>query len=650
MRRRRSTYLFCKRSIDVGETAMRRTLGVALAASVATAGLATSARVGLAQARADHASAPTWVHNVGPLMAEACMGCHRPGEVAPMSLLTHEDARRWARSIRQVVRERIMPPWHADPRYGRFTNDRHLSSEQIRTIVEWAEAGAPRGEGEFTPPTFVEGWALGPELGPPDHVFRMEEEFRIPQDGPDLYPHIMAPANITEDMWVRAVEWRGNSRVVHHMSVRVLRPDGSRGGLGGIQPGRAPDFFPEGTARLLPAGSQLRFDAHYHPNGREESDRSEVGVWLARSPITHVMRTGLVNDVMLEIPPYDPNYESVAEKEFDIDGELLSLNAHMHYRGKDMMFEVIYPDGREEILLSVPNYDFNWQTTYELAERLRIPLTDGMKIRVTAHFDNSENNPRNPNPSLKVLYGRDSRDEMMEGWLRYRVKLDKPIIPSSAQLAGSSPVGTWNVKPEDVRQPIRGRETVILRVEQSDGDLRAQMTAVDGRLLDVDAFRFEGDTMFVEFGAYEYVLSLNGDRAAGTVISPFGELAIIGSRQDTGLLYVGEPQAFYTTRPGVIGHRTEFAPPEDAADPVAWVMQRVQSPEDLALIVTRFTGQAVAAVSSSGRLAIEFTNAAEFEEELLGYAGQRVQLKGTWRGDKIEIDTIELAPPDEQED
>ena len=155
-----------------------------------------------------------------------------------------------------------MPPWHADPRYGRFTNDRHLSSEQIRTIVEWAEAGAPRGEGEFTPPTFVEGWALGPELGPPDHVFRMEEEFRIPQDGPDLYPHIMAPANITEDMWVRAVEWRGNSRVVHHMSVRVLRPDGSRGGLGGIQPGRAPDFFPEGTARLLPAGSQLRFDAH----------------------------------------------------------------------------------------------------------------------------------------------------------------------------------------------------------------------------------------------------------------------------------------------------------------------------------------------------------------------------------------------------
>ena len=351
-----------------------------------------------------------------------------------MSLVQYEDARAWAASISLVVSERIMPPWHADPRYGQFANDRRLSNEQIRTIVEWADAGAPHGDGELEAPDFPVGWALGPELGPPDYVFQMEEEFHIPGDGPDLYPLIMASGSVVEDMWVRAVELRGNPRVVHHMSIEVLHPDGSVGGLGGTQPGRQPDVFQEGAARLVEAGSKLRFELHYHPNGREETDRSQLGVWLARSPIHYAIRSGLVTDQTFEIPPYEPNYETVAEREFDVDGELLILNPHMHFRGKDMMFTVIYPDGREETLLSVPDYDFNWQIAYELAEP--VPLVKGTRIRVVAHFDNSANNPRNPNPSLKVMFGLDSRDEMMEGWLQYRVKLDEPVIPAGVEDSG----------------------------------------------------------------------------------------------------------------------------------------------------------------------------------------------------------------------
>ncbi len=212
------------------------------------------------------------------------------------------------------------------------------------------------------------------------------------------------------------------------------------------------------------------------------------------------------------------------------------------------------------------------------------------------------------------------------------------------------PVGTWNLKSSEipgrrlggetmpVAKPSSGAgKTVLLKVEEAEGELRAQMTSISDSLLEVDAFRVEDGTMFVEFGAYEYTLSLDGDRVTGNVVSPLGEFVIEGTRQDTGLLYVGEPEEFYTNHPGVVGHRTELAPPEDAEDPAAWVRERVQSAEDLALI------------SDLGGIALEFTNPGEFEEELLGYAGQEVEVSGTWRGEKIEIDTIELLPPEDDE-
>ena len=375
---------------------------------------------------------PTWTQDIGPLMATKCMNCHRPGEVAPMSLLTYPDVRPWTRSIRQVVSQRIMPPWHADPRYGDFVNDRRLTETQIETMLDWIEVGAPRGSGEFTPPTFPEGWAIAATAGPPDYVFEMQEEFHMPADGPDIYQHVNIPTTHTEDIWLRGLEGRINRRIVHHIDINAEHPDGTRAGLGIDLPGKQPDLFPEGNAVLFPAGSELRLTMHYHPNGEAQTNRTRVGVWLARSPIEYQVIGDLVTDQTFEIPPYEPNYEHVAEMEFDEDSDLLILNPHMHYRGKDFMFRAIHADGREETLLFVPRYNIYWQMIYELTQPLR--LAKGSKLQVIGHFDNSENNPWNPNPSVKVMYGMDSRDEMFEGWIHYRRKLEEPIIPSHADI------------------------------------------------------------------------------------------------------------------------------------------------------------------------------------------------------------------------
>ncbi len=381
--------------------------------------------------------APTWTDDIAPLMAVNCMGCHRPGEVSPMSLLTYEDVVPWARSIRMVVSERIMPPWHADPRYGDFANERRLTEKEIGTLVDWVAAGAPRGSGTFTPPTFPTGWALDAELGPPDYIFELEEEFLVPAAGPDIIHHVMTSTTHKEDIWIRAIEARGNSRVVHHINVDAYWPDGTWDGLALAVPGRQPDLFPDGSAHRLPVGSQFRVEMHYHPNGEEQVDRTKVGVWLARTPIEYEIRGSLVTDQSFEIPPYEPNYESVAEREFDEEVELLLMTPHMHYRGKDMRFQAIHPDGREETLLFVPQYNMYWQIAYVLAKPTR--LAKGSKLRVTSHFDNSENNPWNPNPSVRVIWGMDSRDEMMEGWIHYRRKLAEPVIPSyDAEITGGS--------------------------------------------------------------------------------------------------------------------------------------------------------------------------------------------------------------------
>ncbi len=380
-------------------------------------------------------AAVTFTRDVAPIFAESCMTCHRPGEIAPMSLLTYEESRPWARSIKREVMSGAMPPWHADPAYGEFSNDRRLSEEDVQTISDWVDAGAPRGNPEDLPelPEFLEGWQLSPLLGPPDAVFQMEEDFIVPASGPDINPSIEVPMPLDGDKWLIAAEVRGNPRVVHHNVVSVYGPDGKRdrtGRLASVVPGKQYDLFAKGSGKYVRAGSHLRFGLHYHPYGKEERDRSSVGVWFAREPLQYQVYTAVVADPDLAIPPGDPNYLSVGEWEFPFDSELTLMKPHMHYRGKDMEYKVIYPDGRDEILLSVPAYDMNWQMNYELEEPILMPK--GSKMIVTSHFDNSPENRWNPDPEMWVYWGDDSRGEMMEGWFDYRKKLDRPLDPTEA--------------------------------------------------------------------------------------------------------------------------------------------------------------------------------------------------------------------------
>jgi len=217
---------------------------------------------------------------------------------------------------------------------------------------------------------------------------------------------------------------------VHHNVVAIVGPDGEyarTGRLGSTVPGKQWDRFPEGSGKLIEAGSQLRFGMHYHPSNVAVTDTSSVAVWLVDGEITHELHSSVVADGDLQIPPYDPYYESRGEFLFEQDAAITLFKPHMHYRGKDMLYRVRYPDGRSETLLSVPNYDMNWQISYEFAEP--VPVPEGTVLEVISHFDNSPNNPWNPDPSVQVLWGDDSRDEMMEGWFDYQVELEEPIVP-----------------------------------------------------------------------------------------------------------------------------------------------------------------------------------------------------------------------------
>jgi hypothetical protein len=400
---------------------------------ISSFGFAVAAGI-VALVPAADAQTPTWTENIAPLMQDKCMNCHRPGEVAPMSLLTYADVRPWARSIRRMVEERIMPPWHADPQYGDFGNNRRMTQRQIDMIGEWVDAGAPQGPGVWTPPDYPEGWLLGGVLGEPDYVFEMDEPFTVPVGSGDINVNIVVPTTHTEDIWVQAAEVRGNSRVVHHNVVSVILPDGSNeptGRLASATPGKQWDLFPDGAGKLIPHGSTMNFSLHYHASNAEEADISRVAVWLVRKPITHAVYSSVVADQGLVIPPNDPNYESRGEFVFRQDSELTLMKPHMHYRGKDMRYDLVFPDGRRETILSVPQYDMNWQISYELARPLPVPA--GTRLQVIAHFDNSAANPWNPDPSVAVIWGSDSRDEMMEGWFDYRVALPEPVVPSSVR-------------------------------------------------------------------------------------------------------------------------------------------------------------------------------------------------------------------------
>ncbi len=366
----------------------------------------------------------TYSKQVARILQERCQSCHRPGEAAPFSLLTYEDAVRHARMLKEVTGQRRMPPWHADARYGKFSNDRRMTSDEIETLAAWVNAGTPRGDDRDLPKPIA--WQQGWKLGKPDLIVSMPEEFAVPADGSLPYKDYYLDPGFKEDRWVQFAEGRpGVAAVVHHIVVYILRPgqtqpfsnDGGISVLVGWAPGDLGLVCPPETALRIPAGSRLKFEMHYTPNGKAVKDRSSIGITFAKKPPRHELLMNAFANESISLPPHDPHYKAHASFRLRADARIIGFTPHMHWRGKDYRYEVIYPDGRKETVLSVPRWDFNWQNVYWFREPLRVPK--GARLHAVAHWDNSRNNLYNPDPSKKVRFGLQTWDEMMVGWVAY---------------------------------------------------------------------------------------------------------------------------------------------------------------------------------------------------------------------------------------
>jgi len=369
----------------------------------------------------------TFTRDVAPILYNRCVECHRAGEVAPMALITYNETRPWAKSIKQKVADRSMPPWLASPENAHFKNERRLSQKEIETIIAWVDAGAPKGSDEDlpAPPRFEQGWAIGK----PDAILSLDQEIAVPAEGVIPYKYFTVQTNFAEDKWVQAAEIRpGNPKVVHHVIVYVQEPGANsaqpsegRGGRGvklsGYAPGEQPKVFPTGTARLIKKGSKLTFQMHYTPTGEATTDRSYIGLVFSKSPVHKIALTGTATNARFVIPPGDGNYEVRSSWTAPDDVRILDLMPHMHVRGKDFTYTAVYPDGRSEVVLRVPRYDFNWQLLYQFRDPLFLPK--GARLDCVAHFDNSARNKYNPDPSKEVRWGDQTWEEMMIGWFDY---------------------------------------------------------------------------------------------------------------------------------------------------------------------------------------------------------------------------------------
>ena len=361
----------------------------------------------------------TYAKEVSRIIQRRCQECHRAGMVAPFSLTSYQETLNWTDMIKEVVTQRRMPPWHADPRYGKFSSDRSLTRDEIDTLVTWIDSGAPMGDAGNLPPNreYAEGWLIDQ----PDQIFYLPEAVTVQADGVVPYLYFTVPSNFQEDVWVQAAELRpGNRAVVHHLIVYFRDPKtGKRGRIHGFAPGELPLVCPPGTGRRIPAGSDLIFQMHYTPTGKVERDRSMIGLIYCngdKAPKREAITKGIVQG-RLEIPPRESHYRADASYTFDRDVQIFSMMPHMHVRGKDFRYTAVYPDGRKEVLLSVPQWDFNWQNTYRYATPKRLPK--GTRIDCVAHYDNSIENRANPDPSKTVRWGQQTWDEMMIGYVHY---------------------------------------------------------------------------------------------------------------------------------------------------------------------------------------------------------------------------------------
>ncbi|MCI0333538.1 MAG: thioredoxin family protein [Planctomycetes bacterium] len=365
----------------------------------------------------------TYTRDIAPILQARCVECHRTGEIGPFELTSYDEAAGWGEMINEVVRDRRMPPWHADPKHGSFANDRTMPDAEIDLIDQWVKNGCPEGEAADLAAArqFTTGWQLPRE---PDVILAMQESFTVPADaGPGGVPYqrFRVPTGFAEDKWIVGGEIRpGNSAVVHHTIVFVVPPGSKRRHdrifLFAYVPGLRWDPLPARSAKRVPAGYDLVFEMHYTPNGSEQTDKTEIGLLFADiDEIDQEVITTEVGSDSFEIPPGAEGHVVTATSQpTKRELTLLSMSPHMHLRGKAFRYELVLPTGEREILLDVPAYDFNWQTRYVLAEPRQLPV--GSAIYCRAVFDNSTANPANPDPTQSVRWGDQSWEEMMLGF------------------------------------------------------------------------------------------------------------------------------------------------------------------------------------------------------------------------------------------
>ena len=376
---------------------------------------------------------PTFAKDVAPILFENCVSCHRPDHLAPMSLMSYDDTRPWARAVKTKVVSREMPPWGAAGDIQKYKNDASLSQAEIDVISAWVDGGAPKGNEADLPqvPEFAKGWSIGE----PDLIFTMLEPFVVPADGVVPYSYVKVPTNLPEDTWISAHEFRpGDRRVLHHVISTVLEDDGRPASadvmlqrdrdrtqaegarVGGYVPNRLGTVYEDGVAVRLPAGADIEAQMHYTTIGVEVTDQSSWGVVVAKEPVTQLRRAGggQVANFGFKIAPGDANYEVRASKKIKADTYLSSMMPHMHVRGKSAKYTVVHPDGSREVALWVPFFDFEWQLSYQLEEPIFMPK--GSELEVVFHYDNSPTNRHNPDPSAEVGWGDQTWEEMMLGY------------------------------------------------------------------------------------------------------------------------------------------------------------------------------------------------------------------------------------------
>jgi mono/diheme cytochrome c family protein len=455
---------------------MKRVVFVAIA--VLAAAVAWSGSSVKAEQAAAAPAAPTFNKDIAPIFFANCTTCHRPGEIAPMSLMSYKDSRPWAKAIAAKVTDGTMPPWHADPQYGTFVGARRLTDAQKAVIAKWVAAGAPEGNAADLPaaPTYADGWNITPDV-----VLSMQEDYPIPATGEVPYQYLEVPANFAEDRYISDWEFRpGDPRAVHHMLLYLKapkdvaeaqmkrqqgmmlqrmfgpkpaagtprqvppfefaccveipmgqsggrplppeqqkdlgpnyrpRPIGMAQGMGGFSPGGSIRHFPEGTGMRIPAGYSLVFQMHYTSYGKATTDRSKIGLKFTKTAPKTILNTMALINASLSIPPGAADYTIDNTMTFNRETVIYSLIPHTHVRGTGWHYEAIYPDGRKEVILNVPKYDFNWQHEYIFAEPLRMPA--GSKLYAKAWYDNSTRNKSNPDPTKTVTWGDQTWEEMM---------------------------------------------------------------------------------------------------------------------------------------------------------------------------------------------------------------------------------------------